>query len=165
MALVLIAGVARSGVIGRDNRLLWSLPEDMKHFRAATMGCPVIMGRRTWDSLPERFRPLPGRRNLVLSRQAGFAAPGAEVVPTLADALQAVQDAPRAFVIGGEQIYRQALPHADELLLTEINLEVDGDAHFPEVDPAQFEEVARHTQRAAPPNDMDIAFVTYHRRR
>ena len=165
MALVLIAGVARGGVIGRDNRLLWSLPEDMKHFRAATMGCPVIMGRRTWESLPERFRPLPGRRNLVLSRQAGFAAPGAEVVPTLADALQAVQGAPRAFVIGGEQIYRQALPHADELLLTEIDLEVEGDAHFPEVDPAQFEEVARHTRRAAPPNAMDIAFVTYHRRR
>ncbi len=90
MFLTLIAGVAHNGVIGRDNALLWHLPEDMKHFRAVTMGAPMIMGRKTWDSLPERFRPLPGRHNIVLTRQHGFEAPGATVVPHLDAALAAI---------------------------------------------------------------------------
>jgi dihydrofolate reductase len=166
MTLVLIAAVARNGVIGRDNALLWSLPEDMKHFRAVTMGASVVMGRKTWDSLPARFRPLPGRQNIVLSRQAGFQAPGASVAPNLDDAaaLAAQRGATRVFVIGGEQVYRAALPLADELLLTEIERDYDGDAHFPDFDRAEFIEVAREHHRAAPPNDVDFAFVTYRRR-
>ncbi|MGM9491049.1 dihydrofolate reductase [Ideonella sp. YS5] len=165
MDLTLIAGVARNGVIGRDNRLLWQLPEDLKHFRAATMGAPVIMGRKTWQSLPERFRPLPGRRNLVLSRQAGYEAPGAEVVADLDTALALARagGAPRVFVIGGEQIYRQALPLADELLLTEVERDFEGDAHFPAFDRSAFAEIARERHRAAPPNDFDFSFVTYRR--
>lgn len=166
MELVLIAAVARNGVIGRDNALLWSLPEDMKHFRAATMGAPVIMGRKTWDSLPARFRPLPGRHNIVLTRQAGYPAPGASVAPDLAAALALARadGAARVFVIGGEQVYRAALPHAHTLLLTEIERDFDGDAHFPPVDAAAFAETRRERHPAAPPNDFGFAFVTYQRR-
>lgn len=166
MRLTLIAGVARNGVIGRDNALLWHLPEDLKHFRAATMGAPVIMGRKTWDSLPARFRPLPGRHNIVLTRQAGFAATGASVAADLDAALDLSRQggATRAFVIGGEQVYRAALPLADELLLTEVERDFDGDAHFPDFARDAFAEVARERHRAAPPNDFDFSFVTYRRR-
>jgi dihydrofolate reductase len=165
MILTLIAGVARNGVIGRDNQLLWHLPEDLRHFRAATMGAPVIMGRKTWQSLPERFRPLPGRRNLVLSRQGGFQAAGAEVVDSLdqALALAKASGAPRAFVIGGAQIYREALPLADELMLTEVERDFEGDAHFPAFSRSAFVEVARERHQAAPPNDFAFSFVTYRR--
>src|SRR6185436_7598490 len=105
MLVCMVAGVARNGAIGRDNRLLWRLPEDMKHFRALTMGAPVVMGRKTWESLPERFRPLPGRHNIVLSRRADFRAEGASVVATLDEALALAQreQAARVFVIGGAQ--------------------------------------------------------------
>ena len=143
MELVLLAAVARNGVIGGDNDLLWRLPEDMRFLRETTMGHPVIMGRRTWESLPERVRPLPGRRNIVVSRNAGYAAPGAEVVTTLEAALALVQDAPRAYLLGGAQLYALALPHADRLLLTEIDRDFDGDAHFPGWPRADFEELWR----------------------
>ena len=143
MELVLLAAVARNGVIGGDNDLLWRLPEDMRFLRDTTMGHPVIMGRRTWESLPERVRPLPGRRNIVVSRNAGYAAPGAEVVTTLEAALALVQDAPRAYLLGGAQLYALALPHADRLLLTEIDRDFDGDAHFPGWPRADFEELWR----------------------
>jgi dihydrofolate reductase len=141
--LVLIAALARNRVIGRDNQLLWRLPEDMRFFREATQGHAVIMGRRTWESLPERFRPLPGRRNLVLSRDNGFHPAGAERVDSWPAALQLLADAPRAFVIGGEQIYTEALPLADRLLLTEIDRDFEGDAHFPDWPRADFDEVQR----------------------
>ncbi len=165
MILSLIAGVARNGVIGRDNQLLWRLPEDMKHFRATTMGAPVIMGRKTWDSLPERFRPLPGRRNIVLTRQPGFVAEGASLAADLDAALALARGdgAPRAFVIGGEQVYRAALPMADELVLTEVERDEVGDAHFPDFCRDAFAEVARERHRAAAPNDFDFSFVTYRR--
>ena len=143
MELVLLAAVARNGVIGGDNDLLWRLPEDMRFLRDTTMGHPVIMGRRTWESLPERVRPLPGRRNIVVSRDAGYAAPGAEVVVTLDDALARVQDTPRAYVLGGAQLYALALPRADRLLLTEIDRDFDGDVHFPRWPRADFEELWR----------------------
>ena len=143
MELVLLAAVARNGVIGGNNDLLWRLPEDMRFLRDTTMGHPVIMGRRTWESLPERVRPLPGRRNIVVSRNAGYAAPGAEVVTTLEAALALVQDAPRAYLLGGAQLYALALPHADRLLLTEIDRDFDGDVHFPRWARADFEELWR----------------------
>lgn len=162
MTLVLIAALARNRAIGRANALLWSEPADQRHFRAATMGCPVIMGRRTWQSLPARFRPLPGRRNLVLSRDPDFAAPGAETVADLDAALARVADAGRVFVIGGGELYALALPRADELLLTEIDAELDGDTFFPPVDRAQFEELARDPQQAA--DGTRYAFVRYRRR-
>ena len=162
--VILIAGVARNGVIGHGNRLLWHLPEDLAHFRRQTQGCPVIMGHKTWDSLPPRFRPLPGRRNLVLSRQSALDLPGAEVVATLDQALALAANAPRVFVIGGEQVYRSAVARADQLMLTEIDRDFEGDTRFPDWPRADFSEVSRERHRAATPNDFDFAFVTYQRK-
>lgn len=159
--LALIAAVARNGAIGRDNGLLWSDPADLRHFRAVTLGCPVIMGRRTWESLPERFRPLPGRRNLVVTRQAMFSAQGAETAPGLDEALSRLAGVPLVFVIGGGQLYAQALPLADELVLTEIDADLDGDTFFPAWDRAQFAETARDAQRAA--DGTAFTFVRYRR--
>ena len=163
MKLTIVAAVARNGVIGRDNDMPWRLPEDLKHFRRVTLGAPVIMGRRTWDSLPAAFKPLPGRRNLVITRNADWRAEGAEAAASLEEALQRLADAPAAFVVGGAQLYAQALPRADELVLTEIDRDFEGDTRFPDFDRARFAEVARETHRAAPPNDFDFAFVTYRR--
>jgi dihydrofolate reductase len=160
----LIAAVAANGVIGDGKDLIWRLPEDQRHFRALTMGAPVIMGRSTWDSLPARFRPLPGRRNLVLTRQPLWQAAGAEVVRTLDEALARVADRERVFVIGGAQIYALALPIADELALTEIERDFDGDTTFPDWPREQFVEVQRQHHHAAPPNDFRFSFVTYRRR-
>jgi dihydrofolate reductase len=161
--LCLIAAVARNGVIGRDNELVWHDPVDAQHFRSTTMGCPVIMGRKTWDSLPAKFRPLPGRRNIVVTRQTRWAdsdaARGAEVVFSLEAALAAVAqaEAPRVFVMGGGELYAQALPHAAVLELTEIDADLDGDVRFPDWPRDAFEAVAR-----AP--HPGFAFVTYRRR-
>lgn len=163
MKLVLIAAVARDGGIGRGNALLFSDPADQRHFRATTTGCPVVMGRRTWLSLPERFRPLPGRRNVVLSRDPGFAAAGAEVAPSLEAALERLRDAGTVFVIGGAEVYAQALPQADELVLTEVDRVYDGaDTFFPAFDRAAFEVVAREAHVAA--DGTSFAFVSYRRR-
>ncbi|HOM12584.1 MAG TPA: dihydrofolate reductase [Rubrivivax sp.] len=143
LELLLIAAVARNGVIGGDNRLLWHLPEDMRFFKQTTLGHAVIMGRKTWQSLPPRFRPLPGRRNIVLTRDAGFDAPGAEVAASLQDAIARVAGQPLAFVIGGAEVYAQALPLAQQLWLTEIDHDFDGDAHFPAWPRQHFVELER----------------------
>lgn len=154
--LALIAAVARNGTIGKDNGLLWHEPEDLKHFRRVTMGCPVIMGRKTWDSLPARFRPLPGRRNLVITRSADWHADGAEAVHSLPAALALLAGTPKAFVIGGAEIYALALPLADELVLTEIDADLDGDAFFPRWDRARFACTSREPQTG-------YSFATYQR--
>lgn len=159
--LTVIAAVARNGVIGRDNRLLWRLPEDLRRFKALTRGHAVIMGRRTWESLPDKFRPLPGRHNIVVTRDRTFSAPGATAVFSLEAAIAAAGDTP-AFVIGGADIYRQALPHAAHLELTELAADFAGDAYFPEFDRRQWRETARATHRAAA--GFDYAFVSYARR-
>ncbi|MEY4767243.1 MAG: hypothetical protein RI907_3916 [Pseudomonadota bacterium] len=161
--LSLIAAVARDGAIGRDNDLLWHDPRDQKHFRATTLGCPVIMGRRTWDSLPERFRPLPGRRNIVVTRNTAWQAPGADVAHSLPQALALVADAPKAFVMGGGQLYAEALPLADELELTEVNAQFDADTFFPAWDRQAFAETRREAQAPAGPGLPDFAFVQYKR--
>ena len=163
MELALIAAVARNGVIGRGDALPWQLPEDQRHFRRVTMGAPVIMGRKTWDSLPARFRPLPGRRNIVVTRNPAWRAAGAEQAPSLDAALALAADAARAFVIGGGELYRAALAQAAELVLTEIERDFDGDARFPDFDRSVFRERSREPHHAAPPNDFDYAFVTYRR--
>ena len=161
--LSLIAAVARNGCIGKDNGLPWRLPEDLQHLRRVTMGHPVIMGRRTWDSLPPRFRPLPGRRNVVVTRQTQWRADGAEAVASLDAALALVGDADAAFVIGGAELYRAALPRADALVLTEIALDFAGDTFFPRWDRQRFREVAREAHRGGPPEHLDFAFATYER--
>jgi dihydrofolate reductase len=165
--LVLIAAVARNGVIGRGGVLPWHLSGDMAHFRDVTRGCPVIMGRRTWDSLSPRYRPLPGRANIVVSRRSGSTAEGAQVAPSLQAALRLAQmrlDASRrVFVIGGAQLYREAMPQADGLELTEVQADVTGDVQFPFWDRAAFDEVRREPQ---PPEDgLAFDFVGYRRKR
>ena len=163
--LSLIAAVARHGAIGRHNDLLWQDPRDQKHFRQTTLGCPVIMGRRTWDSLPERFRPLPGRRNIVVTRNTAWQASGAEVAHSLDDALALVDRAPRAFVIGGGELYAQALPLADELVLTEVEADFEADTFFPPWDKQLFDEVDRQPHAADDTQGTHaFAFVTYRRR-
>ena len=161
--LSLIAGVACNGAIGHNNGLLWRLPEDMARFKALTLGHPVIMGRKTWDSLPAKFRPLPGRRNLVLSRDSGLQLEGAEVFGSLSDALAACVDAPQVFVIGGAQIYAEALPMADRLELTEIDATFEADAFFPDWDRNAFTEIFRETK--ASPLGWRFDFVTYEKRK
>jgi dihydrofolate reductase len=159
--IALIAAVARNRAIGRDNGLLFNEPADQRHFRQTTLGRPVIMGHKTWDALPSRFRPLPGRRNLVLSRNPALVAPGAEVVDSLDAALALVSTAPLVFVIGGAQLYALALPHARRLVLTEIDADLPGDAFFPAWDRGQFTEVAR--QSAVTEGGLPYHFVTYQR--
>lgn len=122
------------GVIGADNTIPWRVPEDVARFKATTAGHPVIMGRRTWDSLPDRFRPLPGRRNIVVTRQSDWSAAGAETAASVEAALELAAPA-ATWVIGGGEIYRLALPCATELLITEVDTEVEGDAYAPALGP------------------------------
>lgn len=159
--LALIAACARGGVIGIENRLPWHLPEDMKFFRETTRGKPVIMGRKTWESLPDAFRPLPGRLNIVVSRNPDFQAAGGQVVASLEAARAAAGDADIAFVIGGAELYRQALPLADRLLLTEIDRDYAGDAFFPDFDRSVWRETARQPHVAE--SGLPFAFVSYER--
>jgi dihydrofolate reductase len=169
--LALISSVARNGTIGQGNDLVWREPEDQRWFRQQTLGCPVVMGRKNWDSLPERFRPLPGRDNIVVTRQAEWAAPGAQVAHSLPAALALAQQAatakgsPRVFVIGGGQLFAQALPLADQLILTEIDVDLPGDTHFPDWSRTQFVQVQREPRRSTGPLSCDYAFVTYQRQR
>ncbi|MFN3376882.1 MAG: dihydrofolate reductase [Burkholderiaceae bacterium] len=161
MALHLIYARAANGVIGRNNQLPWHLPEDMAHFKALTQGCPVVMGRKTWDSLPPRFRPLPGRTNIVVTRKTDWHAEGAQRAGSLAQALQLAGDAPVIWVIGGAQIYAEALPKADVLEVTEIAANFDGDAFAPTLGP-EWREAARsdHTSTTG----LRFSFVRYERR-
>ena len=169
--LALIAAVARNGVIGHANGLVWHEIADQRWFRQQTTGCPVIMGRKTWDSLPARFRPLPGRSNIVVTRQPGWQADGATVAHGLGDAMAAARAAaersaaPRIFVIGGGQLYAEALPLADELVLTEIDADLVGDTRFPAWDRAAFTETGREPHTSLGPPPCGFAFVTYQRQR
>jgi dihydrofolate reductase len=138
-----IAAVARNGAIGKDNELLVRIPEDLKFFKRTTYGAPIVMGRRTWDSIG---RPLPGRRNIVVTHDPAWHADGAERAGSLRGALALASDAPKVFVIGGGQIYAQALPLADELVLTEIDADLPGDTFFPAWDRAQFTASASDVQ-------------------
>jgi dihydrofolate reductase len=163
MTLSLVASVARNGAIGRGNELVWDEPLDKQHFKRTTMGCPVVMGRKTWDSLPARFRQLPGRRNIVVTRQRGWRADGAEAASSLDSALALAAGAPRVCLIGGAQLFEQAMPLADELVLTEIDADFEGDVFFPPWDRNAFYEVQRESHTSA--SGTAFAFVTYRRKR
>ena len=130
-------------LIGVDRGLPWRLPEDMKHFRRVTMGKTVLMGRVTYESIPPRFRPLPGRTNIVLTRQEAYAAPDCILVNSLDEALAAAAGQPELMVIGGAKLYEQLLPQAGRLYLTLVDGEFSGDAYFPELDWSQWREVSR----------------------
>jgi dihydrofolate reductase len=161
MRLNLIYARAANGVIGKDNALPWHLPEDMARFKRLTTGCPVVMGRRTWDSLPPRFRPLPGRRNIVVTRQAGWHAEGAERAGSVGEALDMAQAAPELWVIGGAQIYAEALPLAHRAAVTEISRDYEGDAWAPTFD-AAWQETERESHVSV--NGLPFSFVTLERR-
>jgi dihydrofolate reductase len=156
--IILIAAVARNGVIGRDNALPWRLKADLAHFRAATMGHPVLMGRKTWESLA---KPLPGRRNIVLTRQPGYKAEGAEVFASVDEALDALRETGCIFIIGGGEIYRLLLQKADALLLSEVAADVTGDTRFPDFDRSHFKEISRTTHLADADNEHAVDFVEY----
>lgn len=129
-----IAAIGKDRELGFQGELLWHLPDDMKRFKELTVGHPVIMGRKTWESLPERFRPLPGRTNIVVTRQAGYTADGAVVVDGLSDAFLAATDAPgsdETFIIGGGELYAAALPYATRLYLTIVDANAEADTYFP----------------------------------
>jgi len=160
MPLALVFAVARNGTIGVDGRLPWRLPEDLKRFRALTLGHGVIMGRKTWDSLP---RALEGRQNIVVTRDRAFAARGAEVAHSLDEAIARVTLPPPAFCIGGAELYRAALPRADMLYLTEIDRDFDGDIRLPPLDRTQWRVVSREPGHLQGVDGFAFAFVAYQR--
>ena len=164
MAIVIVAIVAENGVIGQGGAMPWRVKSDMAHFKALTAGKPVLMGRKTWASL--HVRPLPGRTNIVVTRDAQFTAPGALVARSLEVALEAARgDALRrgtdVMVIGGADIYAQAMPYADRLEITQVRLSPQGDTRFPAVDLAVWREVAREAHPAAAGDDAAFDFVSY----
>lgn len=157
----LIVAVGRNGVIGREGALPWRLPEDLKRFKALTMGHVMIMGRKTYESIG---RLLPGRRSVIVSRQAGYAVPGATVATSLENAIAAAGDVPEVFVIGGGEIYKVALQLAHRLLVTEVDASPEGDAYFPAVDTTIWRETARETHGPSEASDSPgFAFVDYER--
>lgn len=158
MSVSLIVAYATNRTIGRDNALPWKLPGDLAHFKRTTMGCPVIMGRKTWESLG---RALPGRRNIVITRQSGYQAAGAEIATSLAQAVEMTRDSAEVFVIGGAQIYEQSLRLANRIVATEVHAEVDGDAFFPELDAKIWRETSRNSQ--PPENGLSYDLVEYRR--
>jgi dihydrofolate reductase len=158
--LNLIYARARNGVIGLNNAMPWHLPEDLAHFKQTTLGCPVIMGRKTWDSLPPRFRPLPGRTNIVVTRDASWAAEGARAAHNLEAAVALCADAPEVWVMGGAQIYKLALPLARRVVVTEIDQDFEGDAWAPTLGP-EWRETERQAHTSA--SGLRFAFVNFER--
>ncbi len=148
MALNLIFARARNGVIGNHNTLPWHLPEDLAHFKQTTLGQPVVMGRKTWESLPPKFRPLPGRTNIVVTRQSGWQAEGALVAHSLEQALEHCPADPQVWVIGGAEVYAQAMPLATRAVVTEIDADFEGDAFAPTFD-SSWQEAERKSHVAA----------------
>ena len=157
--VTLIVAVARNGVIGRDNTLIWRLRSDLRRFRALTMGKPVVMGRKTWDSIG---RPLPGRRVIVMTRDPAWTAPGVERAASLDDALRLAGPVEEVMVAGGAEIYALALPRAGRIQITEVDTAPDGDARFPEV-PPDFREVAAEAHPAGPEDEHAFRFATLER--
>ena len=162
--IAIIAALARNRVIGRDGELPWRISEDLKRFKSLTMGHPVIMGRKTYESIVAiSGKPLPGRDNIVITRSAGYSAPGCNVVHTFEEALAAAAGADEAFVIGGADVYAIALPHAQRLHLTEIDAEFEGDAFFPEFDLGAWRETLREAHWVQGPAGFRFDFVLYDR--
>ena len=162
----MIAALGENRVIGKNNELVWHLPDDMAYFMRTTTGHHVIMGRKNFESIPEKFRPLPRRTNIVMTRQQEYEAPGAYVVHNLGEALKMAEKngENEAFIIGGGEIYKLGLSHADVLYLTEINASFEGDAYFPEVDFSNWEEISRVHHPIDDRHKYAFDFVIYHRK-
>ena len=165
--IALIAAVAENGVIGRDRDMPWRLPTDLRRFRALTLGKPVIMGRKTFETLG---RPLPGRDNVVVTRDRGFSGEGLRVAHSIKEAIETARTlagergADEVFVIGGGEVYAAALPHADRLYLTRVHARPEGDTCFPSFDPQHWREVARETAPAGERDSADMTFLIFERR-
>lgn len=163
----MIAAVATNGVIGKDNTLPWRLPKDMKFFAEETTGNVVIMGRKSWDSLPAKFKPLPQRLNMIISRQSkeqlGITDPTVEVFDNVLSAIQKAETSNgKIYIIGGAEIYKAAMPYVNELIITEVKAEIDGDTYFPTIT-SDFTEISRVENKADEKHKYDFDFVTYHR--
>jgi dihydrofolate reductase len=162
MKLKLIYARAANGVIGLNNQMPWHLPEDLAHFKRTTLGCPVLMGRKTWESIPAKFRPLPGRANLVITRQPNWQAEGAHVVHSLEEGLTlALAHCPEGkdlWVMGGAEIYAQAAPIAEESVVTEIEADYEGDAFAPQLG-IGWQEILRESHVSS--TGLKFSFVTY----
>lgn len=161
MLISLIVAMDRNRLIGRGNALPWHLPADLAHFKTLTLGKPIIMGRKTYESIG---RPLPGRHNIVISRDPAFSAPGCTVVTSVDAALAAAGDVAEVMVIGGAQLYAEVLPRAQRIYLTHIDAAFEGDAWFPPLDDSVWREVACSEQAADPRNPFGYSFVTLERR-
>jgi dihydrofolate reductase len=157
-AISMIVARSRNHVIGKDNQMPWKISADLQFFKKVTMGYPIIMGRKTWESIG---RPLPGRRNVVVSRNTNYSAIGAELVGSLDQALELLKEFKRVFVIGGQQLFTQAFPQADELFITEIEIQVDGDTYFEIPDPNDWQEAERILESEG---DIQFAYVTLRRK-
>ena len=162
MRVSIIAAMDRKGLIGNRNRLPWHLPADLAHFKRVTMGKPVLMGRKTYESIG---RPLPGRKNIVLTRSANFDAEGVMAANTLEEALEDAAGADEVMVIGGSTIYELALPLADRLYITHVDDTFQGDAWFPEFDPGEWHIIDSEEHAADEKNASDYRFVTYQRKK
>lgn len=152
--LSLIVAISSNNCIGKDNALLWNIPEDMKHFKDITNEHVVLMGKNTWESIPSKFRPLPNRKNIVVTRDKNYVVPeSVEVYSSIEEALKKYKNE-NLFIIGGASIYKQTIEQADKLFITEVHKRVDGDAFFPEIDKSVWEEIKRED------ND-EFSFVEY----
>jgi dihydrofolate reductase len=160
MLISVIVAVANNGVIGVDNRLPWRLPADLRHFKSITMGKPIIMGRRTWESLPGL---LPGRRHIVITRDREYRADGCELVHSVEEALKITADAPEVMIVGGGGLYRQMLSRADRLYLTRVDVDLKGDTFFPEIDWGEWREVSRDAHPADEHNQFAYTFIILNR--
>jgi dihydrofolate reductase len=166
MRLAMIVAQSSNRVIGRDNKLPWYLPGDLKYFKQATMGKPIIMGRKTFESIG---KPLPGRLNIIISRDASFTAQGTKVVMSLPEAIELAESqalidgVDEAMIIGGAQIYALALPEVERLYITQVHADIEGDAYFPEFNRSQWTELGREDFSAQGPNPYDYSFIVYQR--
>lgn len=167
MTISLIAALSKNRVIGKNNDLPWSLPDDSKYFMQTTKGHHAIMGRKNYDSIPPKFKPLPGRTNIVVTRQASFKAPGCIVVNSLDRALEISREngEQEAFVIGGAEIYKLAMAQADKLYLTEIDAVIQGDTFFPEFDKREWLETSRQHHQADERHPYNFDFVVYEKKK
>lgn len=159
--LSLIAALAKNRVIGIENRLPWKLPEDLAHFKALTLGHPILMGRKTFESLG---RPLPGRRNIVITRNVNYQPAGCEIATSIPAAIDLCTDTDEIFFIGGAALYTQVLPLVDRLYLTEVQTEAQGDAWFPEFDQSAFREISREAHTGEKGDRLRFNFVVYERK-
>ncbi|MEM7303933.1 MAG: dihydrofolate reductase [Pseudomonadota bacterium] len=162
MKIAIIVAVANNRVIGANNEIPWHCPADLQYFKRTTMGAPIIMGRKTWQSLG--IKPLPGRQNIVVTRDPEFSDSRCTVVNSIEQGLSEVSDQDKVFIMGGEQIYRQTLARADELYITEVNLSVEGDRSFPEISDDVWQLASEESYKADNKNPYDLKFKVFKKR-